>query len=158
MEMKGSYSKHIMLLTEFSYIIFEVCYSSQNIVGRLKEPEHAMDARDPTLNYMLITHQAHASVKNQRTLHRIPECCLTGLNFHALLFCFVFSTIFEIRKSLPFIGLKGELPNAMKRFVEQPTSLTTVYFYTHTKEANSSEILDLWIGLRVEDFVPNLCV
>ena len=45
----------------------------------------------------------------------------------------------------------------MKSFVEQSTSLTTVYFYTHTKEANSSEILDLWIGLRVEDFVSNLC-
>ena len=43
-EMKGSYSKHIMLLTEFSNIIFEVCYSAQNIVGRVKEPEHAMDA------------------------------------------------------------------------------------------------------------------
>ena len=37
------------------------------------------------------------------------------------------------------------------------TSVTTVYFYMHTKETNSSEILDLWIGLRVEDFVPNLC-
>ena len=46
----------------------------------------------------------------------------------------------------------------MKRFVALPTNLTTVYFiYTHTKEAHLSEILDLWIGLRVEDFVPNLC-
>ena len=117
--------------------------------------------RDPTLTYMLITHQAHASVKKQTDASQdiIPECCLTGLNFHALLFCFVFSTISEIRKSLPFIGLKRKLPNAMKRFVALPTSLTTVYFiYTHTKEANLSEILDLWIGLRVEDFVPNLCV
>lgn len=42
--MKGSYSKHIMLLTEFSKIIFEVCYSAQNIVGRVKEPERAIDA------------------------------------------------------------------------------------------------------------------
>ena len=25
-----------------------------------------------------------------------------------------------------------------------------MYFYTDAKEANSSEILDLWIGLRVE--------
>ena len=37
------------------------------------------------------------------------------------------------------------------------TRLTAVYFCTDTKEANSSEILDLWIGLRVEVFVPNLC-
>ena len=98
--------------------------------------------RDPTLTYMLIAHQAHASVKKST-----DALCLTGLNFHALLFCFVFSTISEIRKSLPFIGLKRNLlPNAIKRFVGQTT-----------KEANSSEILDLWIGLRVEDFVPNLC-
>ena len=43
-EMKGSYSKHIMLMIKFSYISFEECYSAQNIVGRVKEPEHAMDA------------------------------------------------------------------------------------------------------------------
>ena len=79
-----------------------------------------------------------------------------GFKFSCITFLFVFffSTISEIRKSLPFIGLLRKLPDAMKRFVEH---LTTVYFYTHTKEANSSEILDLWIGLRVEDFVPNLC-
>ena len=103
--------------------------------------------RDPTLTEMLINTKLTRALKIQRTLHRTPECCLTGLNFHALLFCFVFSTISEIRKSLPFIGLKRNLlPNAIKRFVGQTT-----------KGANSSEILDLWIGLRVGDFVPNLC-
>ena len=40
----------------------------------------------------------------------------------------------------------------MKRIVEQPTMRPLC-----TKEANSLEILDLWIGLRVEVFVPNVC-
>ena len=99
--------------------------------------------RDPTLTYMQLHTRVTRALKKQWTLHRIPECCLTGLNFNALLFCFAFSTISELRKSLPFIGVKRKLPNAMKSFVEQSTSLTTVYFYTHTKEENSSEILDL---------------
>ena len=33
-----------MLMIKFSYISFEECYSAQNIVGRVKEPEHALDA------------------------------------------------------------------------------------------------------------------
>ena len=31
-------------MVKFNYISFEEYYSAQNIVGRLKEPEHAMDA------------------------------------------------------------------------------------------------------------------
>ena len=42
--MKGSYSKQMMCMIKFNYISFEECYSAQNIVGRVKEPEHAMDA------------------------------------------------------------------------------------------------------------------
>ena len=32
------------MMIKFSYIIFEEWYTAQNIAGRVKEPEHAMDA------------------------------------------------------------------------------------------------------------------